>query len=349
MKRNLLLMTYEMNENSQVFSHQIGVVNEIAKYFEKVIVLTGKVGNYVVSANVEVFSSNWIEGKKVTSILRFISVFLKLLFQKRFDVVFSHMTSVQSAIISPITKILKINHYLWYAHTNNNLALRVAHRFTSGVLTATAGSCPISSSKIKVVGHSIDANLFQRKTSISFPISRFIHVGRFDPSKNIELIVDTLKIMKSANFNLTFTNLGSPSGKSNSAYYRKVTDKHKLDSDKAWIDFKKAIPRYLLPNELQNYDAFIHAFSGSLDKAVLEATFLGLPVVTINPEYLRIFGSWDLEDRFAHHSLDNEVTKLSALSIDELENEVERRHKLAQQFYELVGWGKRVSRILKSG
>ena len=337
-----------MDESSQVFSHQIGIVNEIAKYFEKVTVLTGKAGTYKVLPNVEVFTSNWIPGKKIISSLKVVFLFLKLLYQKRFNLVFSHMTSVQSALVSPVTKMLRIKHYLWYTHTSDNLALRVAHKLTNGVLTATAGSCPITGSKIHVVGHSIDISMFKKKIRVDFPISRFIHVGRFDASKNIELIINALKGFREGGQDITFVNIGSPSGKNHDSYYKKIIENSNEGVDKVWLDFKMAIPRYSLSEVIQIQNAFIHAFEGSLDKAVLEATFMGLPVVTINPEYLKIFGSWNLEDKSKNHGLSEELKHLFSLSEVEVLKEVDRRYELAKQDYELVGWGVRVSKILKS-
>jgi len=337
-----------MDESSQVFSHQIGIVNELAKYFEKVTVLTGKAGTYKVLPNVEVFTSNWIPGKRIISSLKVVSLFLKLLYQKRFNLVFSHMTSVQSALVSPVTKMLRIKHYLWYTHTSDNLALRVAHKLTNGVLTATAGSCPITGSKIHIVGHSIDISMFKKKIKVDFPISKFIHVGRFDASKNIELIINALKCFRVRRQDISFVNIGSPSGKNHDSYYKKIIDNSNAGVDKVWLDFKTAIPRNLLSEVMQKQDALIHAFEGSLDKAVLEATFMGLPVVTINPEYLKIFGSWNLEDKSKNHGLSEELKHLFSLSEVELQKEVDRRYELAKQDYELVGWGVRVSKILKS-
>jgi len=321
-----------MDESSQVFSHQIGIVNELAKYFEKVTV----------------FTSNWIPGKRIISSLKVVLLFLKLLYQKRFNLVFSHMTSIQSALVSPVTKMLRIKHYLWYTHTSNNLALRVAHKLTNGVLTATAGSCPITGSKIHVVGHSIDISMFKKKIKVDFPISRFIHVGRFDASKNIELIINALKSFREGGQDITFVNIGSPSGKNHDSYFKKIIENSNAGVDKVWLDFKMAIPRYLLSEAMQKQNAFIHAFEGSLDKAVLEATFMGLPVVTINPEYLKIFGSWNLEGKSKNHGLSEELKHLFSLSEVELQKEVDRRYELAKQDYELVGWGVRVSKILKS-
>ena len=116
-KKHLLILSYEMDELSQVFSHQIGIVNELSKSFDKVTVLTGNIGSYKVSPNVRVYSSDWQSGKRISSTTKFLLVFLKLLLSNRFTVIFSHMTSVQAALISPVARILRIKHLLWYTHT----------------------------------------------------------------------------------------------------------------------------------------------------------------------------------------------------------------------------------------
>jgi len=224
----------------------------------------------------------------------------------------------------------------------------VAHKLTTGVLTATAGSCPLAGSKIHIVGHSIDVSMFKKKIRVDFPISKFIHVGRFDPSKNIDMIVNTLKSFRDSRSDIAFINVGSPSGKNNEKYFKKIIEDNNLSVDKVWLEFKMAIPRYLLSEEMQKQNAFIHAFEGSLDKAVLEATFMGLPVVTINAEYLKIFGSWDFDNRAKNSTLTTELENLFSLTEVELQKEVDRRYELAKQDYELVGWGTRVSKILKS-
>lgn len=335
-----------MDELSQVFSHQIGIVNELSKSFDKVTVLTGKIGSYKVSPNVRVFSSNWQSGKRLSSAFKFMFVFLRLLVLNRFSVVFSHMTSVQAALISPVIRILRIKHLLWYTHTSDNFALRVCNLFTNGILTATAGSCPLSSSKVHVIGHSIDTRIFKRKSSPIFPISSFVHVGRFDSSKNIRLIIQTLQNLRSTKSDVNFTNIGLPSGEPNATYYQNIISEFDKDKNSTWLKFESSVPRQTLPGLLNNFDCFIHAFNGSLDKAVLEATFIGLPVVTINPEYKKIFGSWDKDNRLSEYTLLEEINFLLNLTKEELNTELDRRYQIAQKDYELEGWARRVITVM---
>ena len=345
-KKHLLILTYEMDELSQVFSHQIGIVNELSKSFDKVTVLTGKIGSYNVSLNVRVYSSDWQSGKRVSSATKFLFVFLKLLLSNRFTFIFSHMTSVQAALISPITRVLRIKHLLWYTHTSDNFALRVCNLFTNGILTATAGSCPLSGSKVHVIGHSIDTKIFKRKSSLNFPISSFVHVGRFDLAKNIRLIIETLENLRTTNNDLIFTNIGVPSGEANTNYYQNIISEFARDKNSTWLKFESSVPRQTLPSLLNNFDCFIHAFNGSLDKAVLEATFIGLPVVTINPEYKKIFGSWDRNNRLNEYTLLEELNFLLNLTKKELNIELDRRYQIVQKDFELEGWARRVITVM---
>jgi hypothetical protein len=103
-----------------------------------------------------------------------------------------------------------------------------------------------------------------------------------------------------------------------------------------------------LPEILQTYDCFIHSFQGSLDKTIVEATFSGLPVITINNEYRKTFGSWNLIDTGMNNSLKDEAQLLLNLDFDKRQSEVNRRYEVALEQHELTGWIDRLVSILKS-
>jgi glycosyltransferase involved in cell wall biosynthesis len=345
-KRHLLILTYEMDESSQLFSHQVVVVNQLAKLFEEVTVLTGKIGEHKVDLNVKVLSSRWQNGKRIRSIIRFLSIFLTTVLRNRPTAIFSHMTSIQSAFAAPITLILRIKHYLWYAHTSNNIYLKVSHLFLNGILTATDGSCPIKSTKVKVIGHSIDPLVFSRKDEVIYPIKKFIHIGRFDPIKNIELIVQTIGNVKKSHSDLTFDHFGSPSKQEYAEYENKVVKNCSTGRDSKYMTFNPSVNRSKIPNIIKSYDAFIHACDAGLDKSILEATLIGLPVVTINKQYLDIFGNWETSNDAGLVSLTSEASNLLTLSNKDLIVELDRRYKIALQYADIRLWAKKVKDII---
>jgi hypothetical protein len=73
---HLFVLTYEMDESSRILSYQAGVVNQLATIFDKITVLTGKVGVYSAPMNVKIYSSEWQQGKRIKSAIKFLN-FLK--------------------------------------------------------------------------------------------------------------------------------------------------------------------------------------------------------------------------------------------------------------------------------
>jgi glycosyltransferase involved in cell wall biosynthesis len=334
-----------MDEFSSVYSHQIEVVNSLSNHFDKVTVLTGKLGICQVASNVKIYTSNWKAGSRIYSSFTFIALFIKLIIKNRFSVIFSHMTSTQAALISPISRALRIKHYLWYTHTSKSKALRICHFLTNGILTATLGSSPVTGSKIIVVGHSIDSNLFIKRVGLNYPILNFVHAGRLDPIKRIDYVINSILKKKLEYPGMTFTQIGMASSDRYLDYQNNILNGSK---DKSWCVFTNSLKRNELPSKLREFDAFIHACDAGLDKSLLEATFTGLPVLTVNKQYLEIFGSWNFEKKGVSTTLIEEINGLLSLSKEQIKIELEKRYQIAQRGFEIKGWTSRVAEILKS-
>jgi len=275
-------------------------------------------------------------------------VFIKTVKSEKFTVLFSHMTSVQSAFISPITRIIRLRHYLWFAHTSNGIFLKVSRLLSNGIITSTPGSCPLKGNKVYSIGQSINSKKFKKKNSNTQSIKNLVHIGRFDPSKNIEEIVYEVKKLRSNFPDLKLEVIGSPSSDRYKDYELNIKAEFNSEVQLGWLKFSPHIPRSSLPEILQTYDCFIHSFQGSLDKTIVEATFSGLPVITINDEYRKIFGSWNLIDIGMYNSLKDEAQLLLNLDGSKRQREVDRRHEVAIGQHEVTGWIDRLVSILKS-
>ena len=258
------------------------------------------------------------------------------------------MTSVQSAFISPITRVIKLKHYLWFAHTSNGIFLKISRLLTDGIITSTPGSCPLKGSKVYPIGQSINSQKFKKKSSNTQPVKNLLHIGRFDPSKNINEIIYEVKKLRSNFPDLKLEVFGSPSSDRFKDYESNIKAKFDSEVQLGWLKFTPHISRSSLPEILQTYDCFIHSFQGSLDKTIVEATFSGLPVITINNEYRNIFGSWNLTNKGMNNSLKDEAQLLLNLDGNKRQSEVDRRYKVVIQQHELTSWIDRLVSILKS-
>lgn len=321
-----------MDQNHPIFSHQVQAVCAISQFYSEVTVITGKVGDFEVPSNVKVIDTNWTTGKNIGNVYRFLFNAFKYVLRTRVAV-FSHMTEVQSALIAPLTKFLRIPHYLWYAHKSESRYLLWCHWWLDGIITSSAGSCPVSGLKVHAIGQGIDPVMFQpqveRKEFTNFPL---IHFGRFDPSKNILEIINVCEKFIKKGFNLTFTQVGSPSTTNYERIANEIKSNHESTS---WITFLPSLPRQELSNMLSRSYAMIHAFRGSLDKTLIEATMQKIPVITLNEEYLEIFGRWSNHPIL---SLENELETVIGLTPRLISGELHRRYEIAIQSHSLSHW-----------
>jgi glycosyltransferase involved in cell wall biosynthesis len=341
-KRNLLVLNYVMDEAHPALAHQVSVIEGLSEVFDTVTVITGNSKYESSMKNIRVISSQWVPGQNFRNVCKFLGVFIREIVRGNYVSVFSHMTVLQSCLSGPVLKVLRIRHYLWYAHAQDSFFLRVAHFWCTGIITSTINSCPIQSNKVYCIGQSIDERKFTSKSQIGFPLVRLIHVGRLDPSKGINLIIDSVARIRVSNPRITLMFLGSASSAKSQEYINEIKDSWELEIKRGWLEFHESIPRNNLPNFLKLYDGFVHAFQGSLDKSLIEATFSNLPVATINLEYQRDFGTWSSDS----DSLESEIRALIARPAEELTLELVRRLEIAHQRHSFSKWIQQLSIIL---
>lgn len=343
LKGNLLVLNYAMDENSQVFSHQIEVVRKLAEKFNKVYVITSSRGVGLVPENVVVIISKWVEGKHSLNSARFIKIFLQIFFQERNFVVFSHMTEVQSFLISPITWLFRVKHLIWYAHTSRSLVMSINQFMVNGIITSTPGSCPYKGQKVFVIGQAIDEELFHFKSRKLMSPFSFVHVGRIDPSKRLEEIVKSVSVISSRFEVSSLTFVGDSSSHKFADYKNSLLNQIKGEDISSQVEILMPISRKLLPQFLEDFQIFIHAFEGSLDKSIVEATMCGMPVVTLNSEYRKIFGSWSGSNS---STLEEEFFSILNLDQKDFRNELVRRYEIALSQHSLRAWIENIYSLL---
>jgi glycosyltransferase involved in cell wall biosynthesis len=339
--RNLVVFNYAMDVNDPIFSHQEQAVRALAPFFKKVLVFTNRLGSVSQPENVKIIDLSWKPNSPFRNIIRFlVNVLPRLRWNQ---IIFSHMTEVQSAIIAPLTKLLRIDHHLWYAHKSLSLYMRWNRFWVKSILTSTAGSCPISSKKVVLIGQAIDADQFPFLEKFHRQFNYGVHLGRFDSSKKIEELVNSIQSLRSIGYPVSITQIGSPSSKFQE-YEEKVRARYRQPIKEKWFIILPSIPRAQINCVLSNFDFFIHAFDGSLDKTLIEATLSGIPVITSNWEYANEFGSWAGTTTL---NLIDEYLAIVALTDDEISRELARRHEIATSKHSLSQWtGRLVTHLL---
>jgi glycosyltransferase involved in cell wall biosynthesis len=327
-----------MDTKHPVLSHQAHLANSLGERFSKVLVVTGRHDSKTVSApNVEIFDTRWVEGQNIRNILRFYSKVYEC-FRKsnEIEVVFSHMSVIQSVLISPLLVVKRIPHILWYAHKSSSFSLRIASYVVQRILTSTPGSCPIKGDKIQAIGQGIDTEQFKPITNRPRRFLNMVHIGRADKSKKLDLLIsEAQRIRDTSGENITLTLIGNSSNEEELLWFQGIKTQASQANQSGWLNFQEGVNRLEIPSILSAADIFVHAFIGSLDKTLIEATLCKVPILTLNPEYLKIFGSWGKSDPV---TILSEYQALRSLSVPEIEFEIERRFQIAFSGHSYRRW-----------
>jgi glycosyltransferase involved in cell wall biosynthesis len=336
--RELVILNFTMSKSHPVLSHQADVAILLAEHFDRTTVITGYSSLDALPEGMDVVSTNWAIGNKFSKIYKLFVITVPILWKKRKSaVVFSHMTDLQSALIGPITRLLGIKHYLWYAHKVKSSFLLIANFFVDGIITSTPGSCPIHSVKVHPIGQAVDEKKFHRAGALSNQdVFKALHVGRFDPSKDLNQIVSAISSLRVSTPRLEFTQIGSPSTPSATKDSEKLLKLWQSQISEGWLKFLPTISRDELPQTIAKFQVFFHAYHGSLDKTLIEATMCGIPVISVNPEYVSEFGTWS--GSVQKISLENEFLSMTAMMPEVYSKEMERRYRLCVERHSRAKW-----------
>ncbi|MSU54986.1 MAG: glycosyltransferase [Candidatus Taylorbacteria bacterium] len=301
----LLIITQRVDQDDSVLGFMHGWIKEFSKQIENVNVVCLEKGNVDFSENVRIFSLGKEKFKARNFRLklaerfiyswRFIRHIVRI--RKDYDVVFVHMNPEYVVLGGWLWKLWGKTVTLWYAHKNVTLSLRVAEVFTDMIFTSTKSGFRLASQKLRIIGQGIDTDKFKihdlgfKSNAEKFKI---ITVGRITPSKDYEVLVEAVEIIrKRTSFEIKVDIVGPTSMASDRQYLDKLRERVVEKGLGESVSFKGSVPNRELPGVLAGYDLFVNmGHTGSLDKAVPEAMAVGLPVLTCNEAFKEVLGPY---------------------------------------------------------
>ena len=339
MTPRLLIVNYSLDPSNTIFGHQHEIVEKLSSKFVSTAVISAH-GSQVKMKNLDDKNIlhlviDWKENKSIRNILRAYSVFIKALYFFRPQLVFFHMTDTLAAMFSPLLALFRIPQALWYAHASNSTRLKISRLFIKTIVSSTPGSFPEKDERVRYIGQSINTELFSfQERSLGSPIHA-IYFGRFDPSKKLDRVIET-SLINSDNKGLidSLTIIGTPSNQKAEIYKDGLERRFKSLLENQKLFFNPSVPRSTIPDLTKEYNLFIHSFEGSLDKVLLEATLLGLPVITVNQEFIIEFGYWSNPNA----TLKEELLGYLDSDLKYRKAEVFRRHEIVLKNHGIDGW-----------
>jgi len=289
----LLLFAFEMDDESAVLAWQASVVRALAERCESVVVLTGRVGKVRLPPNVIVQSlprrpfgvpyrlgGTWLVNWHV----------LRLCRRQRIQACFVHMAMEWAIYLSPAMRLLRIPVLLWYAHGTTSNRLRLAHALVDQVVTSSPEGFRLPSSKLRVIGQGVDAELFTLVQPNSSQ-NEILHVGRISRRKRIERLLSVMASLVELEgpSPIRLRLVGPPLTAADLEYDREMRSLARELGLQDRVEFVGYVPQEQIPFFYRS--AFLHlnlSQTGSMDKTVLEALACGCPVLTSNEAFFEL-------------------------------------------------------------
>jgi len=344
--QDLLVIAYAFDPTSMVFSHQYRLICKLSEEFKHVFVLANEVDPTAEKPkNVTTLDLKWKPKKKLRNAFYLYQAFFSVYSKCPNFILFSFMTETHSMALGPLTKLMNIRHVLWYAHVSSPLRFRIAKQFVNRIVTSTLESIPPnlknSNNQVVAIGQMVDDKTFHFNKLRDYGRKyRWIHVGRIDPSKKIEYLIFLFKRHLEKYPSSTFHIIGK-STIGNRDYEGALKSSFSSEIASGQLIFKGKQTQVQIKDILDESDLFIHAFLGSLDKSLIEATMSGITVITQNKAYLKHFGSLKnsplIEDN-AMDFLQSEIDFWYETNANQLELTAVRRSEVARSSHSMNQW-----------
>ena len=334
----LLIVNFAMDPMDPVLGFAVPWAQAVANYFDDAHVLTGRRSPSLRLDCLGVTDVGWTPGRTPANVARLAWKFNRVLTQFRPSVVFVHMAASYAAVVGPICRARSIPLVLWYEHQSTSRELRLAERWASVVVSAS-GSYPGTREPI-VVGHGIVVGDFgprpRRSREPGAALTAAVHAGRADPIKRLELIAQEIGSLRTdSGRDYSFTQIGDQSrGGSEYTQSWNVAD---------WVHSLPTMSRVDLAQTLPTYDFFVHAYGGAIDKAPLEASIAGLPVLSEGAPVYRALGGVGPAP-----SLSQQMERLSRMTTEEVDSLVAQQQESVLRNHSLESTAHRIADILKA-
>jgi glycosyltransferase involved in cell wall biosynthesis len=195
--------------------------------------------------------------------------------------VVAHMVPLYALVAAPLVRPRRIPLVLWYTHWKGHFVLRAAERVCTAVVSVDRESFPLSSGKVRGIGHGIDIG--------EFPCSdgpgdggplRALVLGRYSPVKGLEAVLRAVALAGGVRLEAH----GSTGGGEYDGHKReleRLAEELGLD-----VELGGPVARSDVSALFSRSHVLVNnTLAGSRDKVVYEAAAACLPVLASSPAF----------------------------------------------------------------
>jgi glycosyltransferase involved in cell wall biosynthesis len=250
-------------------------------------VLALRTGRYELPGNVDVYRFG--RSNRLATLAAFYRGVGRSLRRKP-DVFFVHQGGPYPLLLLPIKIVSRIPIVQWKAHRVINRAMAFhARRCDDMIFTATRGSFPMGVSKVRIVGHGIDTQVF-RSEAVA-PLGDLIAVGRIAPIKRVEQMVRAVEHANRTYGTAYRLNIYGPTTPGNEAYAAGIEAIVDQLGARSRVALHGPVRHEDLPRLFNGHRVCLSFGRTGIDKSALEAMACGLPVISTHDSVAEIIPS----------------------------------------------------------
>lgn len=206
----LLIFTQTVNRTDSSLGYYHGWLRELAKHFEHLIVSALRVGEYDLPQNVTVIPLRpWKYRARLRTSMRVLWVTWTC--RHDYDAVLVHMNQEYLLVAGWLFRLLGKRVYFWRNHYDGNVLTDSAAAFCDKIFYTSKSSYTARYVQARQMPVGVDVGACH----LDEPIERLPHtvlfLGRFDPSKRPDLVVEALGKIAQKRLRFTATFVGGPS------------------------------------------------------------------------------------------------------------------------------------------
>jgi len=274
----LVFVTQQVDPGHPTLGATADMVAALASRFDEVVVLASAAG--ALPANVR-FRSFAAPTQALRGV-RFEAALARELARGRPDGFLTHMSPVYALLAAPLLKPFRVPLLLWFTQQQGGPNFYRSMRVVDTVLSVDARSVPVSSPKVRAIGHGIDTSAFECTERPRHEGMRLLSLGRYSEVKGHDVAIRALPALRGSQLTVRGEE-ATPNDAAVRARLASLVRELGLEDRVRLLD---AVPHVDVPGALAEADVLVNATHGmSADKVVFEAIAACTPVVAASPVF----------------------------------------------------------------
>lgn len=302
----LVFVTQRIDPDDPNLAAAVPMVAALARRVDDVVVLALDTRPAELPANVRVrtFGARTRVGRG----LRFARVLAAEL-RGRPDALVAHMSPIYAVLAAPLARPRGAKVVLWFTHWRRSRLLALAERLSDAVVSVDERSFPLSSPKVRGIGHGIDLAQFPCTTRPDGPL-RLLALGRYSPAKGLDRIVRGVAATDAEL--LVHGPCVTEEERRHRGDLGALVEELGLGGR---VRLEGPVPRAEVPALLAGATALVNNMrAGAPDKVVYEAAASCVPVLASNPVFDELFAGLELELAFARERPEELAARIEELA-----------------------------------